>query len=416
MQENVMEYLQVFFRRKQFFIYPFLITMFVSIVLSFILPKTYISRSVILIEEEDVINPLVSGLAISSSAADRMRAIREQILGWHSLVKLVDMLDLDAKVKSALEYENLLRGIRENIIVEMPRPQIVAISCLGDNAIEVQKVVKALTDIFIQQNIKSQTRETDVAVSFLKDQLKLYHKKIKEDEIRRAQEQLDNLLLDSKESHPMVKELRTRISKLTDEVDNEQQPQSFKIPKETSNDELLSMLILNKLNSEDSGQDMVTLMKEKDAILNSRQVSGLPLDAQVNQEIYAMLLQRLETAQITKQLEDFKDASRFTILDPARVPLKPEKPDKLQFLLIGMALGAAVGAGCVFLVERLDQSFKNINEVKAAFGLPVLGGISTIVTEKEYETKKHNVKFIYTLMGGFFILMIVVVFLFSFLD
>ncbi len=414
MQSNIVNYLQIFFRRKHLFLYPFLLTVTVVVIASFVMPKTYISSSVILIEEEDVINPLISGLAVSTTVMDRLRILREQILSWKSLTELTKRLKLDANIKSQFDYEELIKGLRRDIIVESRGEQLVMISYSGEDPEIVQKVAKTLTDIFIQQNVDAKTRETDVAVSFLEDQLKLYRYKIKSDEIKNFQEQLDQLLVDSTPKHPMVKNLQAKVNKLKAELNQDDIDVRLQSQKPMANKDMLSYMILKELKKGDASaaNDPINDMANNLSVnLNNR--TGLALDASVNENVYGMLLQRLETARITQKLDTFKEGTRFTVINPPRLPLKPSKPDPIQFLFIGIFLGAAVGYGCIFLAEMVDRSFKNIHEAKAELAFPVLGVISTIITESEFQKSKQGAKFTYIITTVFFVLLISIVLVFS---
>ncbi len=413
MQSNVITCLQTFFRRKYLFLYPFVLTVFVMVVLSFVLPKSYVSTSVILIEEEDVINPLISGLAVSTSVADRLRILREQILSWKSLTELTRRLKLDSEVRSQLAYEELIKNLREHIIVEPRGPQLVSISYEGRNPEKVQLVAKTLTDIFIQHNRQAQSKETDVAVSFLEDQLRFYRNKIKEDEIKRLQQDLDNLLVDSTQRHPLVKSLKKRIKKLQDELHKDDFEIEVKQKAVQSDKDMISFLILKELQKDSEKEGAPLGLSEEDIQITKRITEGLPLDTTVNENIYSMLLQRLETARITQKLDTFKEGTRFTIIDPPRLPLKPIKPDPVKFLMLGIVLGGAVGYGCIFLAEMIDQSFKNINDAKVELDRPILGTITAIITEKEFKKRKQGVIFSYIVLGAFFGLMVFVVFLYS---
>ena len=108
---------------------------------------------------------------------------------------------------------------------------------------------------------------------------------------------------------------------------------------------------------------------------------------------YADSLKRLETAKITQRLEASKDGTRYTILDPARLPLRPIKPKKVLVLLFALFAGFCGGGGLVFLAEIFDHSFLGIDEAKEHLELPVLGGISKIITESDVRAQKiRNVK------------------------
>ena len=250
-------------------------------------------------------------------------------------------------------------------------------------------------------------------MKFLEDQLKFYRRKIKEDQIKSLQEQLDQLLVDSTPEHPLVKSLKERIAKLTAEMNSDDSDVKVK-PEISSNQNMISYLLLKELQR-DSGKDGSKPQADADTkgVSFDDTMQGLPLDAKVNEDIYGMLLRRLETARITQKLENFKEGTHFTVIDPPRLPLKPIKPDPMKFLFMGIFLGAGVGYGFIYLAQMLDTSYSNINEAKAHLKYPILGAISTIILEHEFNRRKQGAKFIYTIMAIFFILIVVTVFVFS---
>ncbi|MDD5747257.1 MAG: Wzz/FepE/Etk N-terminal domain-containing protein [Candidatus Omnitrophica bacterium] len=416
MQSNVIDYLQIFFRRKHLFLYPFILVVFLAVVASFILPKTYQSSALILIEEENVINPLIRDLAVSTSVTDRMRVLREQILSWKNITELVRRLKLDTGVRSQLGYEDLIKGIREQIIVDMIAPQVVRISYQGQDPEQVHQVAKTLTEIFIQQNKESKTLETDVAVDFLQEQLKYYRRKIKEDEIKNLQEQLDTLRVDSTEKHPLVQSLQNQINRLRADLDKDIDDIKIKIPPSSQNQNILSYLLMKEMQK--SGPETLpgavpSAGAEALPIPPTETLEGLPLDSSVNERIYGMLLERLETAKITKKLEAFKEGTRFTIIDPPRLPIKPLKPDPIKFLLLGVFAGIAAGIGCIYAAEALDHSYKGIHDAKDDLDLPVLGAISTIVIEDEFIKQQEGARFTYTVMAVFLAVLVIFVLVFA---
>jgi len=67
------------------------------------------------------------------------------------------------------------------------------------------------------------------------------------------------------------------------------------------------------------------------------------------------------------------NASNVSIVDHATVPLGPAYPRKRYVLLLGAALGLAVGVGLAFLLSYLDNTFRHPDEVASSLGLPALG-------------------------------------------
>jgi len=398
---NPMEYLKIFFRRKWFFIGPAFIGLVGGIMACFIIPPTWQSSTIILVEEEKIINPLIQNLAVSTTAVQRMQSIREIILGWNSLVELTNKLNLAKDVKTQLEFENLILGLRRNIIVQMRQPNIIVISYLGKEPRETQLVAQTLTDILVQKNMQSQTKETDVAINFIKEQLAIYKRKIKESEIAKLEEQLKNLLVDSTELHPMVKELRGKIDIAKKELESgEYEVKGSEQPLTSPAREALKQeldKLIEKETAALSGSTAYAAEAQHDPntsiyklLLMDKVDSSLARDMDVNINIYNMLLQRLETAKITQRLETSREGTRYTVLDPARLPLKPVKPNKPLVALIGLFLGGAAGAGLVFAREFMDQSILDIEDAKHSLELPVLGAISRITTQEEIDREKQK--------------------------
>lgn len=400
---NPIEYLKVAFRRKWFLIIPASAGLLFGIMLCFLLPKTWESSTIILVEEEKIINPLIQNLAVSTTAIQRMQSIRETILSWNSLVELTKKLKLAEKIQTQVEFENLIMNLRENISVQTRQSNIIKISYRGANPGETQLITKTLTDILVEKNMQSQTKETDVAINFIKEQLAIYKRKIKESEIAKLQEQLKTLLTDSTEQHPLVKELRGKINIARRELESgeyevkgEEQP--LNNPTREALKEELDKLI-NKEIASNSNQTIAIGNTESDPntsiyklLLMDKVDSALARDMNVNENIYNMLLQKLETAKITQRLETSKEGTRYTILDPPRFPLKPVKPKKILVIFMGLFLGLAAGAGLVFGSEFIDQSILDIEEAKRILQLPILGAISRITTKEEIEqeTKKRK--------------------------
>jgi polysaccharide biosynthesis transport protein len=102
-------------------------------------------------------------------------------------------------------------------------------------------------------------------------------------------------------------------------------------------------------------------------------------------------LQKKETdSEQATNLEKVQQGERFTVLDPASLPLKPDFPNRLKFC--GIAIGAGVGFGLAFVVllEFLDDRMHSENEIKALLGVPILSEIPEILTPKDEQVNKRK--------------------------
>jgi polysaccharide chain length determinant protein (PEP-CTERM system associated) len=94
---------------------------------------------------------------------------------------------------------------------------------------------------------------------------------------------------------------------------------------------------------------------------------------------YEQLIQRRESAQIARDLDSGISRIEYRIIDPPVVPLQPIGPPRGLFLAAILAVG--FGSGIAFAIGRqlMSGSFLTVDQLKAAFDLPILGGVSEAV-------------------------------------
>lgn len=127
---------------------------------------------------------------------------------------------------------------------------------------------------------------------------------------------------------------------------------------------------LEKLVAEYEGKIESLPEQEKD-------LAHLTRDTRVNENIYEMLRLKVEENRLTGE-EVKKKGTKYTVLEKARLPLKPSKPQILLTSIVAFILGALSGFGCVFLAEFADHSFRGVEDAKRFLELPILGSIPTI--------------------------------------
>jgi polysaccharide chain length determinant protein (PEP-CTERM system associated) len=104
-------------------------------------------------------------------------------------------------------------------------------------------------------------------------------------------------------------------------------------------------------------------------------------DYNQTKESYQTLSKKKEEAQQAENLERHQKGEQFKIIDPARIPTRPFKPNAPRVILIGLLAGLLGGLGLAFLREQLDHSFRDADDVEATFGLKVLANIPRIDQE-----------------------------------
>ena len=76
---------------------------------------------------------------------------------------------------------------------------------------------------------------------------------------------------------------------------------------------------------------------------------------------------------MSQQFLQDASSSKYKIVEPAKHPMEPFKPNRRKIVLIGFVLGMVLGGAAVVVAELLDNSLKRVEDVEAYLGLPVLG-------------------------------------------
>jgi len=106
---------------------------------------------------------------------------------------------------------------------------------------------------------------------------------------------------------------------------------------------------------------------------------------QLNREVSAAMelrdrfKEQQEGSQISQAL---LQEAQFKVVEPAKIPLSPVKPDRVKILIMGIMVGLALGGGAALLAELLDNSLKSVEQVEEMLGFPVLGVIPEISSVK----------------------------------
>lgn len=104
------------------------------------------------------------------------------------------------------------------------------------------------------------------------------------------------------------------------------------------------------------------------------QYSILKRDAESNQNLYNMLLQRMKEAGVSAGLR----ASNIHIVDSALPPIEPVRPHPLKNIAVSLVVGLVLGVMVAFVQEYMDVTVKTPDHVEQVTGLPALGVIPAL--------------------------------------
>jgi len=379
------EYYYMLLRHKLVLSWIVAICVGIASVSTLFLTKIYRAETALLVQDEEILKPLIAGLAIAPSVAARLRSLREELISWQRLTLLVEQLKLDKEYnKNPLEYERLIKRLRDKISIKMGGSQIITVSFEGPDPKRAQDIVQTLSDIILGGTLTSQKLEASSAIRFIDEQLTAYRTKLEksEEQLREFREvysstlpvatqtnaqlvglklELNNLLIENTEEHPRVIQTRKQIEAL----ENQRNDQMRKA-KEAGID----------IEPEEYAKLVSSIPRQE------QQLAKLQRDYMVNANIYESLLQRLETAKLSETLEQSEKGPKFRILEPARLPLEPVKPRVPLVILGGLVVGLILGISVVYLLDLSNTSIRNLDEARIILDFPIFGSIPPINPEE----------------------------------
>jgi polysaccharide biosynthesis transport protein len=95
-------------------------------------------------------------------------------------------------------------------------------------------------------------------------------------------------------------------------------------------------------------------------------------------------------AKLSQNLEIEQKAEKFTLLEPPRVPEKPDKPNRIKFLFVGFVFSILGGLGTGLAAETLDNSIRNHVALANLIGKEPLVVIPYIENQDDLDKSRKN--------------------------
>jgi uncharacterized protein involved in exopolysaccharide biosynthesis len=116
-----------------------------------------------------------------------------------------------------------------------------------------------------------------------------------------------------------------------------------------------------------------------------QEMIDLTRNYEISKGRYDSLLSKSYAADMSNELDTQQKGERFIILDPARVPEKPFKPNRLKLMAVSFFMSLFCSVAVVVAKEFLDPSVKTEREIRAAYHepIPLLAAIPHIQSPME---------------------------------
>lgn len=223
--------------------------------------------------------------------------------------------------------------------------------------------------------------------------------------IASLEKQTEEMLLRYTDIHPDIVAMKASLARLKEQ--REQAKQSF-LAKQDRNSVVKSLsgnpvyqqlrLRLSEAESEIVTQqalvdnlkgDIEKYQASVDQVLQvEAEQQQLNRDYAILKTNHGQLLERIEKARLTREVDNSVDTVRFRTLDPPKVPSEPAAPNRLLLASTIFAGSLAAGIGLAFVLSILRPVFGDRRQLAEITGLQVLGSVNMVWTDSERRKKR----------------------------
>lgn len=143
------------------------------------LPNDYQASARVYVETQSILKPLMSGMTTTLDVEQQVNFMRRTLISRPNIEKVIRMVDLDLKAKSEQERDRLVDSLTSQIkMLGTERDDIYTITYNNPNPVLGKNVVQALLTIFVEGSYGNKQADSEKAVQFINEQIKVYEEKL----------------------------------------------------------------------------------------------------------------------------------------------------------------------------------------------------------------------------------------------
>jgi polysaccharide chain length determinant protein (PEP-CTERM system associated) len=278
-------------RRRALLVILFAVLALGGLVAGLVWPKNFASSTSILVQESNIIKPLMEGRAVATGNADRAAIAREVIFSRKILEEIVDAGGWKQSNPSPLDLERIIDSIKSRISVINLRENLLQITYKDSDAQRAYIVTRRLADLFISESLAAKERESSDAYKFIDSQVDIYRSKLTD-----AEDKLKAYRGQNADARPgSEKDSSTRIGELRTQVENARMDLMEQRSKESA---LVAQL---------SGESEITAVQTREGQYRTRLSE---LQTQLDTLLLTYTDQHPDVIRVRHQMQDLQDQVR----------------------------------------------------------------------------------------------------------
>jgi len=165
-------------------VYGFICISLLVLVAGLYFPKKYESSATIIVNQKDIIEPLMEGRAVATGLVDVAEQARELVYSRQFLTKVMKAVGWLDTPLTPIEEERIRDSLKKAIGVKNSGENLIDISYQDEDPERAKLTVDKLVEFFIEDSRIRKSEESRKAYEFVDSQVEAYHKKLVEAENR----------------------------------------------------------------------------------------------------------------------------------------------------------------------------------------------------------------------------------------
>ncbi len=175
-----------------------------------------------------------------------------------------------------------------------------------------------------------------------------------------------------KEDWPALKNLRSKLEQARERLALETEEIARKVRAGAEADYRRALAEFRNLDGLLGQQEEAAQRLKRDAV----EYANLQSEVQKKRETLNTLIARQNEMAVSTRLKDLDaTSSNIRVVDPARAPTAPFRPNVRLNVLLGLLLGLGLGVGTAFFLDYLDSTIKTPGELEGVLAVPTLAVI-----------------------------------------
>lgn len=424
---DLRQYVNILRKWKKIIVFITLLSVFTSAILSFfVLPPIYEAKALLLVTQasdklnisrsSDNLDSLISSLSRIPQLT--MNTYVDQLKGEVLMQRVIDKLGLDKEIYNTALFSKITeaKALKDSNIIELKVTE-------KDPAL-ASRIANTLSEQYLELISEKNQEQMSRSVVFLSKQSESTEKELKQvvdklkafetessgiavleqqfnaknQDLAKYQSQLNDARVDLSQAEAGKERLERDLAGTPKTISVMKAVDGSKTPVASEEVNQLYIVLSQELNQKAGKatearariatlENIVSELKgdidkiQNQLVIKKSEREQLEAEKKRLENARNLLAEKTTQTQIAKSID--LGGTSIVVVSPSLVPSDPVKPNKKLNIALAFVLGLMVSVALAFLMEHLDNTLKNADDVTSKLNVPVLGVIPVVDRNRE---------------------------------